>query len=263
MILRRAEALQRFPHPGDGFALGIEHGLGVCRLFVARQEPEIFAPRLNDLVLDVGRFACAGIHREQGVNAGTRWQVQSTRGLSLRIEVQEQDAFTSLCQAVRQADSGGGLAHPAFLVGDRNDGCHGNFLIDFEVITFTVGWIRKRNQGIWKKAGPIKTKKAQGRLRPVGCVTQPVNRQEITCSIVIPTATSYPLQSPTTLPYNIHPSTLGKETHMITFIRDENLETEPTCQIATLFSLLDSSLITPLEIEHDPAENQVDPLGDR
>lgn len=44
-------------------------------------------------------------------------------GLTLRVKVDQQHPSAFLCQAVSQGDSGGRLAHPAFLIGNADNFC--------------------------------------------------------------------------------------------------------------------------------------------
>jgi hypothetical protein len=50
--------------------------------------------------------------------------MQSTRRLTLRVKVQEQDLLATAGETMCQRDGSGGLSYAAFLVCNRNYSCH-------------------------------------------------------------------------------------------------------------------------------------------
>ena len=69
-------------------------------------------------------FVAQGAFAEQGaIGAGALgfFQAQTAGGVGLRVEVDEKDGPAGRGEAGREIDGGGGFAHAALLIGDRDE----------------------------------------------------------------------------------------------------------------------------------------------
>ncbi len=90
---------------------------------VAGHEGKVFDPGGDDVVLE-SRLAD---ERKIHASLGSGFLAESTGGIGLGIEVQEEDFFASIGQCSGKIDRGGGLSNSSFLVGD-SDNLHRNLL---------------------------------------------------------------------------------------------------------------------------------------
>jgi hypothetical protein len=65
----------------------------------------------------------AAFTQQDAIRAGALgfFQAQAAGGIGLRVEIKQEHALAQRGEARGKIDGGGGLAHAAFLVGDRDD----------------------------------------------------------------------------------------------------------------------------------------------
>ncbi len=103
----------------DGF-----HGFGFQRGHGVGAGDDIQAHAIGE-GNDVGQVRLAAEHVVDGSGKLARAQAQGAGGVSLGIDIDDEHALARGGQIRAQVDGGGGLAHAAFLIGNRVDSGHG------------------------------------------------------------------------------------------------------------------------------------------
>ena len=105
-------ALRREPAP-----VSYTHLFRPGQLDAGGQQVDIFKGAVH---CDLVKGGVTGHQLIGGLLAGALVDPQATGGVSLGINVHQKHPFSQLAQAGRQIDGGGGLPHPALLVGNGN-----------------------------------------------------------------------------------------------------------------------------------------------
>jgi len=77
----------------DELVLRVHHGLGSHSFLTARNDPQVFAARLPNPLLDEIHFLGRSTHGEQIESPGFRVHPQCCCHLTLRVQVDQQNGF--------------------------------------------------------------------------------------------------------------------------------------------------------------------------
>ncbi len=117
MPLARAQRFERLTQAVQMVFQSRHFNLGAAHIDFARDDLEPFVSRALDFFFQRA-FAEQGAI---GARALRFFNAESAGGVGLRVEIDKQDASANRGQASRQADRRRGLAHAAFLIGNRDD----------------------------------------------------------------------------------------------------------------------------------------------
>ena len=97
---------------------GTKLDLGAGEIEVGRRHEEVADSRRLDAVLDGGIGQEDVVHRDAQL---ADVDAETSRGVALRVEVDDQGAVAHVGEAGAEVDGGGRLPHAALLVGERHD----------------------------------------------------------------------------------------------------------------------------------------------